>query len=121
MASLLARRGLFFRALGIGALFTGVALLAHIIAGVSLRLALALTFGFLILTVCLVWRRTTGEERLRMVRRTLVGVVSGYSQLFRMICRSSFCPNWILRLTILLRRFIYLVFCSLVPVHPILW
>jgi hypothetical protein len=77
MASLQARRGLFFRALGIGALFSGVALLAHIIAGVSLRLALALTVGFLILTVCLVWRRTSGEERLRMLRRTVVGVVSG--------------------------------------------
>src|SRR5918992_1280618 len=77
MASLQARRGLFFRALGIGALFSGVALLAHIIAGVSLRLALALTVGFLILTVCLVWRRTSGEERLRMLRRTAVGVISG--------------------------------------------
>jgi hypothetical protein len=77
MASLQAKRGLFFRVLGIGALFSGVALLAHIMAGVSLRLALALTVGFLILAVCLVWYRTSGEERLRMIRRTVVGVVSG--------------------------------------------
>jgi hypothetical protein len=77
MASLQARHGFFLRILGIGALFSGIALLAHIIAGVSLRLALALTVGFLMLTVCLVWRRTSGEERSRMMRRTLVGVVSG--------------------------------------------
>lgn len=77
MASLQARHVLFLRILGIGALFSGIALLAHIIAGVSLRLALALTVGFLILTVCLVWRRTSSQERSRVMRRTLVGLVSG--------------------------------------------
>lgn len=71
-------RGEFFlKFLGAAALFSGVALVAHIIAGVSLRLALAITAGLLIVTVCLVSRRTSGEERSRMMRRTLVGVICG--------------------------------------------
>ena len=59
------------------ALFSAVALVAHIIAGVSLRFALALTVGFLVLAVCLVWLRTSEAERRPMIRRTGVGVVSG--------------------------------------------
>ncbi len=77
MASLQARHGFFLRILGIGALFSGIALLAHIIAGVSLRLALALTVVFLMLTLVLVWHRTSSEERSPMMRRVLVGLVSG--------------------------------------------
>jgi hypothetical protein len=67
----------FLRLLSAAALFSGVALLAHIIAGVSLRLALALTIAFLLLAVCLIWRRASNAARQPMIRRTGVGVVSG--------------------------------------------
>jgi hypothetical protein len=77
MASSQARNGFFLRILGIGTLFSGIALLAHIVAGISLRLALALTVGFLTLTLLLVWQRTSSEERSPMMRRTIVGLVSG--------------------------------------------
>ena len=72
-----ARRELFFRILGVGALFSGVALVTYIIAGVSLRLGLVLTGGCLIIAVGSVWRRTPVEERPRIVRRTSVGLLSG--------------------------------------------
>jgi hypothetical protein len=77
MASLQRRRDFWLRILGFGGLFTGAALVAHIVAGVSLRLALALTVGFLILAVCLVWRRTSSEDRLHMKMRAVVGLLSG--------------------------------------------
>jgi hypothetical protein len=71
------RRELFFRILGAGALFSGVALVGHIIAGVSLALALALTAGLLLFAVTAVLRRASSEDRHRMVRRTVVGLLSG--------------------------------------------
>jgi hypothetical protein len=77
MASSRARNLFFLRLLGIGALFSGIALLAHILAGISLRFALALTLGLLTLTLLLLWQRTSTEERSPMMRRTIVGLVSG--------------------------------------------
>jgi hypothetical protein len=77
MASSWQGNSFLLRLLGIGALFSGIALLAHILAGICLRVALALTVGLLMLTLFLVWQRTSSEERSPMLRRTIVGLVSG--------------------------------------------
>ena len=64
-------------ALGVGAMFSGAALLAHILAGVALPLALALTATLLAVTAWLVWRRTAADERRLLLQRAGVGVVWG--------------------------------------------
>jgi hypothetical protein len=64
-------------ALGVGALFSGAALLAHILAGIALPLALALTATLLAVLARVAWRRTAPAERRLLLRRAGVGVVCG--------------------------------------------
>jgi hypothetical protein len=71
------RHDFWLRVLGLGALLTGAALVAHIVAGISLRLALALAVAVLIVAVRLSWRRTSSEDRFHMKLRAVVGLVSG--------------------------------------------
>ena len=73
------RAGLFSisRVLGLGACFSGAALVVHIISGFSLRLALLLTGSLLVIAVVTQWRRASTKERVRLMRLTKVGALSG--------------------------------------------
>lgn len=66
--------------LGIGALFSGAALLGYLLAGVSLPLTLGLTGSLLLGTVALIWWRTDSATRQLMrsvvVRGGLVALVA---------------------------------------------
>lgn len=64
--------------LGIGALFSGVALLGHIVAGLWLPLTLAVTVGLLVATVALIWFRLDGSQRLILRSMAARGVVIGF-------------------------------------------
>jgi hypothetical protein len=61
----------------VGSLASGAALLAHLLAGIALPLALAFTVGLLALTIVLVWRRTKPAERRPLATYTLVGLGVG--------------------------------------------
>jgi hypothetical protein len=65
------------RILGIAVLFSGAALLGHILAGISLRLALLFTASLLVMAIVLVARRTRPEERERLRRLVAIGAISG--------------------------------------------
>jgi len=71
------RRSIFSRVWAFAGLFSGVALVAHIVSGVSLRLALGLTAGVMVLSVGSLWQRTSPPERRRLVRVVRVGLLSG--------------------------------------------
>jgi len=71
------RGRLFPRALGLGALFSGVALVTHILAGVSLRYALVFTSLLVAFAVASVWRRTSPAQRAQVLRHIKVGLASG--------------------------------------------
>lgn len=64
------------RVLGASALFTGVALLIHLLAGYSLPLALAGTTLVLIAAVVAVWTRARAETRGRLLRVAAVGLAA---------------------------------------------
>ncbi len=63
--------------IGVATLFSGVALLAHITTGVSLRLALALSASTLCATIAIVWMRATPRSRLVLRRTAAVGATAG--------------------------------------------
>lgn len=65
------------RVLGTAALFSGAALVAHILAGVSLRLALLFTALLLVTAIALVARRSRSEQRARLRRFAAAGVIAG--------------------------------------------
>lgn len=71
------RGGVFLRVLGFAGLFSGVALVAHIVSGVSLRLALALTVAVMVLSVGSLWQRASPSERTRLAKLVRVGMLSG--------------------------------------------
>lgn len=64
-------------ALGMFALFSGAALVIHIISGFSLRLALVGSAGIVTLAVASLWRRVDATRRSRFVRLLWVGASSG--------------------------------------------
>ena len=59
--------------IGLAALFSGVALLGNIVAGISLPLALALTTTLLVIALVIIWSRMTGPARQLMTSVTLRG------------------------------------------------
>ena len=63
--------------LGIGALFSGAALVTHILTGVSLRLGLAAAGGLLLLGLGSLWKRSSSDQRFWLGRRAKVGVLAG--------------------------------------------
>ena len=63
--------------LGIGALFSGVALLGHVVAGLWLPLTLAVTVGLLVATVTLIWLRLDRPQRQILRSMAARGVVIG--------------------------------------------
>jgi hypothetical protein len=65
------------RILGSAALFSGAALIGHILSGVSLRLALTFTAALLILAIFFVARRTRPAERGRLRQLAIAGVIAG--------------------------------------------
>jgi hypothetical protein len=67
----------FPRVFGLGALFSGGALLTHILTGLSLPLALCVTGGIVSLAAGLAWRRASRHDRSRIRRLTKVGLLSG--------------------------------------------
>src|SRR5438094_6149869 len=71
------RRRTVLRVFGMSLLFSGVALVTHIVSGVSLRLALALGGFVPALAFVLVWRRMELNARRRLVRQLEVGLVAG--------------------------------------------
>jgi len=58
-------------------MFSGAALVTHIVAGVSLLLALILSASVLVLALWTVRRRTSPEQRAWLARLTKVGLLSG--------------------------------------------
>lgn len=64
-------------AVGVAMLFSGAALLAHILWAVALPLALAFTASLLGLTVWLVWRRAPAAGRRALAVRVLIGLGVG--------------------------------------------
>lgn len=70
-------RGPWVRILGLGALFSGVALLVNILWNISLPLALATSAVLLGLSSAAVWRRATPDERHWLLRRVALGIGAG--------------------------------------------
>lgn len=64
--------------LAAGALFSGVALLAHIVAGLSLPVTLALTAVLLVLALAVVWLRLTSPARRYMAVLFVRGLAIGF-------------------------------------------
>ena len=66
--------------IGLAALFSGVALLGNILAGVSLVLALGFTTVLLVVTLAVIWARLTGPARQLMaavvVRGTVIALIA---------------------------------------------
>jgi hypothetical protein len=65
------------RLFGVAALFSGAALLAHLIAGVSLRLALVFTMSLVVFAVVLGLRQSDPQRRRHLVALAKVGLVAG--------------------------------------------
>jgi hypothetical protein len=65
------------RILGAAALFSGAALVAHVLSGISLRLTLAFTAFLLLLAIALVARRAAPASRGAIRRQLLTGVLAG--------------------------------------------
>jgi hypothetical protein len=63
--------------LGVGALFSGAALVAHITTGISLPLALVLTGGLVTATCVIVWRHASTGARAVLRRGITAGAISG--------------------------------------------
>ena len=62
---------------GAAALFSGMALVAHILSRVPLRLLLATTIGLAAIAVRVMWRRSVPNQRAVVIRCAGVGVLSG--------------------------------------------
>jgi len=58
-------------------LFSGAALVAHILSGVSLRLSLAFTALILLISLAVVWRRSGAVQRARMRQLVATGALAG--------------------------------------------
>ena len=65
------------RILGAALLFSGAALVAHILSGVSLRLSLLFTTALLITAVALVIRRSRPADRAKILRIAGAGAIAG--------------------------------------------
>ena len=65
------------RFLGVAALFSGAALVTHIVSGFSLVLALAVTTTILVVAVGVVWVRASPNRRVSVLRRAKQGLVCG--------------------------------------------
>ena len=65
------------RSLGVGATFSGAALVMHILIGVSLRFALVVAGALVVLALAVVWRRAAPPLRQAITRRAGVGLVAG--------------------------------------------
>ena len=65
------------RLLGVAALFSGAALVAHITTGISLPGALLMTSAAVATTCIVVWRRTSPGARMVLRRVVAIGAVSG--------------------------------------------
>lgn len=63
--------------LGLAMFFSGAALVTYIVAGVSLRLSLALTALFPVIGFSMAWRRLSPEGRARLVLQLRIGVLAG--------------------------------------------
>ena len=63
--------------LGVGALFSGAALVSYIVFDFDLRIALGVTLAMLIVAVALVWRRATPRGRSTIARVAAIGAVAG--------------------------------------------
>jgi hypothetical protein len=71
------RRQAWSLVLGVAALFSGAALLAHILLGVSLRVSLGVTASAMALCLAVVWTRAPGEARRRSLHTAGVGLAGG--------------------------------------------
>ena len=71
------RSGQFPRLLGAGALFSGSALLAQIVAGLPLRLGLAASTGLLLLALVVLWRRASSDKRRWFIDVIKIGAAGG--------------------------------------------
>lgn len=65
------------RGFGIAALFSGMALIAHILTRIPLRLLLALTIALMATAVKAMWRRCSPKLRARLAQCMMVGASSG--------------------------------------------
>ncbi len=71
------RRHRYATVLGVAVLFSGAALLAHILWAIALPLALAFTAALLALTVWRIWRRASAAARRPLLARALIGLAVG--------------------------------------------
>lgn len=71
------RRLLRSRLVGVAFLFSGAALVMHILAAVPLRAGLVTTFAAAGLVLTAAWRRSDGPARARLRSRVVVGVAAG--------------------------------------------
>jgi Na+/proline symporter len=77
LRAVLLGRGPWVRILGLGALFSGVALLVNILWNISLPVALATSAALLALSAAAVWRRAMPDDRRWLVRRVALGIGVG--------------------------------------------
>jgi hypothetical protein len=68
---------LFSKILGFGMLFSGAALVVHILTGISLHFTLALAATLLACAAGLIWRRATVDQRRRLGKIARLGLLSG--------------------------------------------
>ena len=64
-------------AVGLAALFSGVALVAHVVSGISLRAMLLLTSSTVALSVGALWRRAAPDDRRRLAHVFAIGAGTG--------------------------------------------
>jgi hypothetical protein len=65
------------RFLGIAALFSGAALLAHILTNISLRWGLVLTALTVLIALFIIWKRSSPQDRKINTRIAIVGITVG--------------------------------------------
>lgn len=71
------KTGTLFRLVGTGALFSGAALVTHIVTGISLRLGLAVAGALLVLGLALLLGRSSPDQRFWIGRRVKVALFAG--------------------------------------------
>lgn len=76
-AGTLPRAAMHSNLIGVAALFSGVALVMHILAGISLRLGLVVTGALLVAAIVLQSRSGTSKRRTALRQTTIGGVVAG--------------------------------------------
>jgi Family of unknown function (DUF6789) len=68
---------LSLRLVGVGALFSGAALVVHILGGLSLGVLLLAFAALMVMSIAYIWRRASTSQRVLLARLAKVGMLSG--------------------------------------------